>query len=258
VYVDDDIYLDVTDKHHFEQAIATSIEAIFILLCESNTAHRQDPKSWDKLHELLIAQVNWILGLVLDLRRLTVGTPPDFIASTINLLRSTWGPHRCSFKVKEAEELTGKLNHIAFGAPWLKYLLGNIYSSLTTALCLNKAHLIRMSPRFHEALRNIQTAPTSAAGDAKRAFYTGATARRVHGSNTLHHINTNLRCDIQIIDSLRIALSPAPSHTSCHTCPLGQHAVTPASPLWAGTARRPSSGGTLNGQNPSRPAPSVM
>jgi hypothetical protein len=98
-----------------------------VLLGESNTALRQDPISWDKLHELLIAPVNRILGLVLDLHRLTVGTPPVIIASTINLLRTTWGPHRHSLKVKEAEELTGKLNHIAFGALWLKYLLGNIY-----------------------------------------------------------------------------------------------------------------------------------
>jgi hypothetical protein len=63
--------------------------------------------------------VNHILGLVLDLHHMMVGTPPDFIVNTINLLQSTWGHHRRSFKVKEAEELTGKLNYIAFGAPWL-------------------------------------------------------------------------------------------------------------------------------------------
>ena len=50
IYVDDDIYLDVADPRRFEQAIAASIEAIFILLGESNTALRQDPISWEKLH----------------------------------------------------------------------------------------------------------------------------------------------------------------------------------------------------------------
>jgi hypothetical protein len=93
------------------------------------------------LQELLVAPVNRIIGLVLDLHHMTVGTSPDFMASTINLFRSTWGPHRCSFKVKEAEEPTGKLNHIASGAPWLKYLLGNNVS-LAAALCLNKSHLV--------------------------------------------------------------------------------------------------------------------
>jgi hypothetical protein len=53
IYVDDDIYLDIADKHHFEQAIAVSIKAIFMLRGKSNTALRQDPISWDKLHQLL-------------------------------------------------------------------------------------------------------------------------------------------------------------------------------------------------------------
>jgi hypothetical protein len=99
IYINDDIYLDVADTHHFKQAIAASIEAIFILLGESNTALRQDPISWDKLHKLLVALTNRILGLVLDLRSMTVGTPPEFTSATINLLGTTWGPPCCTFKV---------------------------------------------------------------------------------------------------------------------------------------------------------------
>ena len=45
----------------------------------------------------------------------------EFITMTVDLLWPTWGPYLCSFKVKKAKELTGKLNHIAFGALWLKY-----------------------------------------------------------------------------------------------------------------------------------------
>ena len=89
-------------------------------------ALRQDPISWEKLHELLVAPTNRILGLVLDLCSMTIGMPPEFISVTIALLSSTWGAHCRTFKVREAEVLTGKLNHIAFRAPWLKYLLGNI------------------------------------------------------------------------------------------------------------------------------------
>jgi hypothetical protein len=123
IYVYNDIYLDIADSRSFKQAIAASIEAIFILLGESNTALRQDPISWDKLHKLLIAPTNRILGLVLDLYSITVGTPLEFISATIALLSSTWGPHCRIFKVREAEELAGRLNHIALGAPLLKYLL---------------------------------------------------------------------------------------------------------------------------------------
>jgi len=124
----------------------------------------------------------------------------------------TWGPHRCSFKAKEAKELTGKLNHIAFSTPWLKFLLGNIYSSLATALCLNNSHLIYTSRRFCEALRTICSAATSATGNAKRAFVTGATTRSIHGCPILHHIGSDLRRDLQLIER---ALSSPHSPISC-------------------------------------------
>jgi hypothetical protein len=86
--------------------------------------------------------VNCILGLVLNLHRLTVGAPPKFTATMADLLRTTWGPHHHSFPsfwARENKELTGKLNHIAFGAPWLKFLLGIIYSLLAAALWLNNS-----------------------------------------------------------------------------------------------------------------------
>ena len=212
VYVDDDVYLDVAEISRFEQAIAASIEAIFILLGDSNTELRQDPISWDKLYELLVAPVNTILGLILNLRKLTAGTPRDFVSATISLLQTTWGPHRRSFKVKEAEELTGKLNHIAFSAPWLRFLLGNIYVSLAAALRLNNSHLIRTSQRFRDALRTIQTATASHDGVAKKAFLTGATARSVHGCQVLHHIGTDLRREMRLIE---LTLSSSSCPTSC-------------------------------------------
>jgi hypothetical protein len=43
-------------------------------------------------------------------------TPPEFIAAMVMLLGTTWGPHQHTFKVKEAEELMGRLNH-ALSAP---------------------------------------------------------------------------------------------------------------------------------------------
>jgi hypothetical protein len=47
---------------------------------------------------------------------MTVDMSPEFISATIALLSSTWGAHQHTFKVRAAEELAGKLNHIAFGA----------------------------------------------------------------------------------------------------------------------------------------------
>ena len=108
IYVNDDIYMDVADSRRFEQAIAASIEVIFILLGASNTSLRQDPISWDKLHKLLVAPVNRILGLVLNLRWVTVGTPPEFVSATVSLLWTTGGPNAApSVSKKPKNSLAG-------------------------------------------------------------------------------------------------------------------------------------------------------
>ena len=120
----------------------------------------------EKLHELFVALVNRILGMILDLRCLTIGTTLEFIAAMFTLLRTLLGPHHHFFKVKEAKELTGKLNHIAFSSPWLKYLFEDIYSSLAMALCKNNLHLIRT---------NLLNVPPTPDGNSQCAFHAGST-----------------------------------------------------------------------------------
>ena len=114
--------------------------------------------------------------------------------------------------VKEAKVLTGKLNHIAFSTPWLKYLLGIIYTSLAMALCINNAHLVRTSKRFRDVLRMIRIVPQSPNGDVKRSFHSGETTRAVHGCRLLHHIRSDLRCDLCLI---KWARSSGSTQKSC-------------------------------------------
>ena len=182
------------------------------MLGEPNPLLRQDPISWDKLHGLFVAPTKVILGLVLDLRRLTVSVPKDFIRATAVLLQTTWGPHRCSFQAKEAETLMGRLNHIAFGAQWLRHLLGNIYSSLAESLRINKSHLVRTSKHFCSMLQAIRITPQSPDGDAQRSFHTGEVAHSTHVCTLVHHIGRDLRHDLRLIER---ALSSGDAPKSC-------------------------------------------
>ena len=62
VYIDDGVYINFFDVLQIKQAVAASIEAIFILLGPSELDHQQDPISFDKLKEMVIGPVNRILG----------------------------------------------------------------------------------------------------------------------------------------------------------------------------------------------------
>jgi hypothetical protein len=57
---------------------------------------------------------------------MTVSIPDEFTKEVSHLLRMTWGPHRLCFFISEAEELAGKLGHVAYAAPWLRYLMLHI------------------------------------------------------------------------------------------------------------------------------------
>jgi hypothetical protein len=86
-YVDDDIYAEVWDRTRIEQAVAASIEAIFLLLGYSDLTKWQDPISFDKMIEMFVAPINRVLGHIIDTRRMTVGTPPEFLAEILQFSR---------------------------------------------------------------------------------------------------------------------------------------------------------------------------
>ncbi|KAL7485022.1 hypothetical protein ACHAW6_010612, partial [Cyclotella cf. meneghiniana] len=120
-YVDDGIYLDIFDESRIQQAIAARIEAIFLLLGDSDHHWQQDPVSFDKIIELLVSYRNKILGNIIDTQELTAGTPCEFIVEVLVNLNTTWGSHRKRFLSPQAAELAGKLQHISRMALWLKH-----------------------------------------------------------------------------------------------------------------------------------------
>jgi hypothetical protein len=113
----------------------------------------------------------------------------------------------------------GKLNHIAFGAPWLRYLLGNIYALLAVALRVNNSHLIHTSKKFHDTLRAIRRVPPSNDGDTQCAFYSGATARSIHDCILLHHISRELRRDLRLIEQTLASTHTPKTYLIAHLIP---------------------------------------
>jgi hypothetical protein len=57
--------------------------------------------------------------------------------------------------VKEAQELTGKLGHLAEGPNWVFYLLTHLYASIAYALSENKRFLEYFSPEFQTLIKSL-------------------------------------------------------------------------------------------------------
>jgi hypothetical protein len=59
--------------------------------------------------------------------------------------------------VKEAQELTGKLRHLAKGANWVFHLLTHLCASIAYALSENKKILADSSPEFQTLIKSLRS-----------------------------------------------------------------------------------------------------
>jgi hypothetical protein len=98
-----------------------------------------------------------MLGLVIDTNRMTVSVPDDYIQSVHLLIDSTWHTHCHQFTVKEAQELTGKIGHLAKGANWVFHLLTHLYASIAYALSKNRRFLEDSSPEFQTLIESLRS-----------------------------------------------------------------------------------------------------
>jgi hypothetical protein len=140
-----------------EQVLAALIEAIFFVMGKPETDMCQCPLAMDKLSELIIGPKQVMLGLVICTNRMTVGIPVDYIQGVCSLIDSTWNIACQHFTVQEAQELTGKLGHLAKGANWVFYLLTHLYDSIAYALSENKSFLADLSAKFKLIIKFLQT-----------------------------------------------------------------------------------------------------
>ena len=76
----------------------------------------------------MVSYLNKILGQILDTQKLEVGVSPAFVTETLRLFKSFYDKRK-SFTVKEMEKLMGEITFIVSSAPWVKFLLSQVYIS---------------------------------------------------------------------------------------------------------------------------------
>jgi hypothetical protein len=146
-----------TSKENMEQALAALIEENFSVMGAPDTSVCQCSLAMDKWEKLHVAPIQTMLGLVINTNRMTVSVPNDYIQSLCLLIESTWHTHRQQFTVKEAQELTGKLGHLAKGANCVFHLLTHLYTSIAYALSENKRFLADSSPEFQILIKSLRS-----------------------------------------------------------------------------------------------------
>ncbi len=109
---------------------------------------------WEKHH---IAPIQTMLGLLIRTNRMIISIPDDYIQGVCLLIVSTCHTHCLWFTVKEAQELTGKLGHLAKGANWVFHLLTHLYASIAYTLSGIKNFLADSSPEFQTLIKSLRS-----------------------------------------------------------------------------------------------------
>ena len=222
MFVDDDLYADVSIRERIEQACASSVEAMFITLGVSDLTSRQDPISWDKFTEMALAHANRALGTDVNTRKLAVRTPVEYVAETVNTLRKTWHKGKNTkqtFTLPDAERMAGRLGYIAETAPWLRFMMSGIYASIAHALGEARSHLVTNNKNFRRLLKEVKNEakfqhqkeqdPHSRRQYGKdtqhnkelrhHRYALSQVAKKVHHSRVQFQMNRTLRREIELV-----------------------------------------------------------
>jgi hypothetical protein len=184
-YVDDDIYAEIFNIERIERAVAASIEAIFILLGESDLLARQDPISFDKMTETMVSFINIILGQGIHTRTMMLESPPAYVHETTALMKKRWHRGRPCFMINDLETLAGRLGFISETAPWLRFMMSHLYTSAAAALKISESHLLETNKDFRLMMKLLK-------GRAKDEKLTTTSDRdSIHKSQDTSHVSTN-------------------------------------------------------------------
>jgi hypothetical protein len=146
-----------------------------------------------------------MLGLIIDTNRLTIAIPAKYLQEVLDLLNSTWHPNQCSFKVSEAQKLTGKLARLAEGANWVFHLLSHSYLSFAYALSLDKRLLTESSAEFRDIVLAIQTnvfATICKDLAQHTSFAMKHVAKLTHHASYQYNINKTMHYKIQFLRNI--------------------------------------------------------
>jgi hypothetical protein len=81
------------DVDHMKMVLVATMEAIFVAMGTLDVVVRQCPLAMDKWLELVIGPKQTMLGLIININRLTIAIPSKYPQEVLNLLNFTWHPN---------------------------------------------------------------------------------------------------------------------------------------------------------------------
>ena len=86
----DDAMIAAVGVLAMQMALAAVIEAIFTVMSEPDIKFRQSHLAMDKCANLIVAEHQLALGLIMNRRKLSVAITQKYLSETLKILQATW------------------------------------------------------------------------------------------------------------------------------------------------------------------------
>jgi len=165
-FVDDNTIAEIRPR--MPQAMAASVESLFLLLGYPEPTKRRSPLSMDKYYQAQCSYSKKQLGYLINTRDMIVTSPPDKILKMTNILHK-WHSKRKSYTIKQASELAGNLEFFASTAIWLRFLTYSIKNSILLALRANNVE-VSSTKSMRTWIRDSHLSDSDSASTARKHF----------------------------------------------------------------------------------------
>ena len=201
----DDAMIAAVGIFAMKMALAAVIEAIFVVMGKPHTKLRQCPLAMDKWDNLIVAEHQLALDLILNTRKLTVAITQKYLAETLSILQTTWRKDvRKYFFALEASKIVGKVARLAEGSPWVRYLVSHFYTSIAFALAQNKVFCESLSKEVQLLAKKIRNKDfrSESSRDHGRVvrFALKKSTRMVHHCSMEYNIVPSMREELDFLE----------------------------------------------------------
>ena len=194
-FVDDALMAEIRGR--MKQAMANSIESLYVILGEPDTELRRAALSLEKFFKAVCSHTKVQLGLRFSTRDMVIRITEEARQKMIKELKH-WHKNRRSFTATEAAKLVGNLQYLATVSQWARFLFSSLSHSVVYAIRRNKASLSISSKKFQE-LSSLLTEANAEANPKKALFAQAKIERLVWSKKDKYFIIPTMKAEIKLL-----------------------------------------------------------
>ena len=195
MFVDDSLFAQIRSK--MKQAMAASIEALYIILGFPEVDKRQDALSLDKYFESVCSYKRTQLGILINTRTMSISLSEKKRLSMLNEL-SHWHKKRKSFNLLQGVILCGTLEFWATTSSWIRFIYLQLRSSINQCL-VNCSKITKNKKEIKKLISEVANTKGLDNHDLKERFLQSKIAKETYKCQEKVFINKSMKYELVLM-----------------------------------------------------------